>query len=146
MKSAVDPQYALVVGDTMLRAVALGLALIHGGYAILLTLHGESLWALSVYDTAKSVLGGITFWIIIAVVASVTLIVGTFIRNEKVVGCGATISALWLAFFATAFGIDAYNDPTPVALPGVVIYGGTAIIAAARVGAAMAVVRPYGAK
>lgn len=137
MRPAADPVKSITAGDVMLRVVALALAGFHGGYGFLLTVYGDALWALPPYDAAKTMPGGTNTWAVIAYTSSILLLVGTIKRKETVVAIGAAVSALWLSFFATAFGIDALDDPTPLALPGIVIYGSVTFIAAARLGTAL---------
>lgn len=137
MKRAADPVKVITAGDVMLRVVALALAGFHGSYGFLLTVYGEALWGLPTYDAAKAMPGGTNTWAVIAYTSCIILLLGTIRRSERVVAVGAAISALWLSFFATAFGIDAIDDPTPVALPGVAIYGSVTFIAAARLGTAI---------
>lgn len=140
MTPAADPYRALKAGDTMLSIVALSLATVHGGYGALILIHGKSLWALPTYDAALSFPGGQATWLVASLLAALLLLAGTVFRSEHIVGAGATASALWLSFFAAAFAISALDDTTPVALPGVIIYGGVALIAATR--AALALGRP----
>lgn len=121
----------------MERTVALMLATLHGGYGLLLATHGHDLWALSTYGPALSVPGGVVTWGVVAVAAAILLLVGTIIRRETIVGAGATISALWLMFFSIMFGIAAWQDGSTVALPGVLIYGCVAVLAAGRAGTAV---------
>lgn len=121
----------------MIGVVTLALAGFHGVYAFLLIRYGEALWSLPTYDTAKAIPGGIYIWIFFALTSSALLLIGWALRREAFAGAGATVSAVWLAFFAITFGVDTIDDPTPVALPGVAIYGSVALIAAARAGVAL---------
>lgn len=121
----------------MIGIVTLALAGFHGAYAFLLIRYGEALWSLPTYDTAKATPGGVYTWIFFALTSSVLMLTGWALRKEAIAGAGATVSAVWLVFFALTFGMDAIDDPTPVALPGVAIYGSVALIAAARAGVAL---------
>lgn len=141
MKTAVDPFKAIQAGKVMLTVTAAALALIIGGYAALLLTYREALWALPTYDSAKAMPGGVDTWIMAALIAAFLLVIGIISKREHLIGVGSTISSVWLFFFAFSFGMDAYHDPTPVALPGVVIYSGLALMAAARVGASAALRR-----
>ena len=132
-----DPRRDIAAGLVMERTVALMLATLHGGYGLLLATHGNDLWALSTYGPALSVPGGVVTWGVVAVAAAVLLLVGTITWRETIVGAGATISALWLMFFSIMFGIAAWQDGSPVALPGVLIYGCVAVLAAGRAGTAV---------
>lgn len=137
MSNAADPRKLISTGRVMLQVVALALAGFHGLYGLLLITFGEALWALPPYDTAKMVPGGVYTWAVIAVSSCLFLLLGTIRSSETLVAVGAALSAMWLSFFAIAFGVDSLDDPTPVALPGVVIYGSATFIATARLGAAL---------
>lgn len=132
-----DPASEFGAGDTMIGVVTLALAGFHGAYAFLLIRYGEALWSLPTYDTAKAIPSGVYVWIFFALMSSALLLTGWALRKEVIAGAGATVSAVWLVFFALTFGMDAINDPTPVALPGVAIYGSVGLIAAARAGVAL---------
>ena len=132
----VDSARGLSAGDTMIGVVTLALAGFHGAYAFLLIRYGEALWSLPTYDTAKAMPGGVAIWTFFALMSSAFLLAGWAFKRETIAGVGATVSAVWLTFFAITFGMDAIDDPTPVALPGVAIYGSVALIAAARAGVA----------
>lgn len=132
-----DPAKEISAGDTMIGVVTLALAGFHGAYAFLLIRYGEALWSLSTYDTAKATPGGVYAWIFFAILSATLLFIGWASRRETIAGAGATVSGVWLVFFAITFGMDAIDDPTPVAIPGVVIYGSVALIAAARAGIAL---------
>lgn len=132
-----DPRREIAAGVVIERTVAYVLAVLHGGYGALLALYGEQLWALRTYGPALSVPGGTRTWAVFAIGAAVLLVIGTALRRERIVGVGATISGLWLSFFAVMFGIAAIQDTTPVALPGVLIYTCVAVLAAARAGTAI---------
>lgn len=131
-----DPRREIAAGVVIERTVAYILAVLHGGYGALLALYGEQL-SLRTYGPALSVPGGTRTWAVFAIGAAVLLVIGTALRRERVVGAGATISGLWLSFFAVMFGIAAVQDTTPVALPGVLIYACVAVLAAARAGTAI---------
>lgn len=121
----------------MIGVVTLALAGFHGAYAFLLIRYGEALWSLHTYDTAKAMPSGVYIWIFFALMSATLLFTGWASKREAIAGAGATVSAVWLVFFAISFGMDAIDDPTPVALPGVAIYGSVAFIAAARAGVAL---------
>ena len=133
----VDPASEFGAGDTMISVVTLALAGFHGAYAFLLIRYGEALWSLPTYDTAKAMPGGVYIWIFFAILSATLLFTGWASKREVIAGAGATVSAVWLVFFALTFGMDAMDDPTPVALPGIAIYGSVAFIAAARAGVAL---------
>lgn len=132
-----DPRRDIAAGVVIERTVAYVLAVLHGGYGLLLARYGADLWALSTYGPALSVPGGVVTWGVVAMAAAAMLAVGTVLRRETIVGAGATLSALWLTFFAIMFGVAALHTGTPVALPGVLIYACVAVLAAARAGTAI---------
>lgn len=132
-----DPARAIAAGQVMERTVAYVLAVLHGGYGLLLAVHGQKLWALDTYAPALSVPGGVTTWGLVAIAAAVLLLVGTITRREAIVGAGATLSGLWLSIFAVMFAVATVRDGSTVALPGVLVYACMAVMAAARAGTAV---------
>lgn len=116
--------------------VAVALAVFHACYALLITIHDTDLWSLRTYSAALAVPGSPDTWAVVAAAAAVLLTVGTATGREAVVAVGAALSGVWLTFFALMFGIAAVGDPTPVAQPGVIIYGCAAAIAVTRAGTA----------
>ncbi|WP_264885664.1 hypothetical protein [Dietzia sp. NCCP-2495] len=116
--------------------VALALAVFHGCYSLLIVWHDTDLWSLRTYSAALAVPGSPGTWAVVAAAAAVLLIVGTVTGRERLVAAGAALSGLWLTFFALMFGIAAVGDTTPVAQPGVIIYGCAAVIAVTRAGTA----------
>lgn len=132
-----DPARAIAAGQVMERMVAYVLAVLHGGYGLLLAVHGQELWALDTYAPALSVPGGVATWGAVAIAAAVLLLVGTIIRREAIVGAGATMSGMWLSIFAVMFAVATVRDGATVALPGVLVYACMAVMAAARAGTAV---------
>lgn len=125
----------LAAGGVLLHAVALLLAMLHGGYAALLATHGRELWRLDTYDTARAVPGGITTWAVLAAVAALLLLAGTATRREALTGAGASVAAVWLGALALGFLGDYTEDHNVAALPGLLSYGCWGMLAAVRAGA-----------
>lgn len=118
------------------RVVAYLLAVLLGGYGALLALFGGSLWELDTYHAALAVPGGVVTWAVAAMVSAVLLLVGSAAELENIVGAGATLAAVWLIFFAIMFATSAATMGSPLALPGVLVYGVCGIVAATRAGIA----------
>ena len=116
--------------------VAIALAVFHASYAALIVWHDTDLWSLRTYSAALAVPGSPTTWAVVAAASAILLAAGTATGRERLVAYGAALSGLWLTFFALMFGIAAVGDPTPVAQPGVIVYGCAAAIAVTRAGTA----------
>ena len=99
----------VAAGVVLLNGVPWILTVFHACYGLFIVLYGESLWALQTYGPALSVPGGVVSWGVTSVLAAGLLVIGVSVRREKVVGVGATLSALWLTFFSLMFGIASVN-------------------------------------
>lgn len=100
-----------ITGLTSILATASGLSLI---------IQGQDIWALGVYDTAKTLPGSPGSWGIISVLAGVIMFAGMYLnpdhkasdphrRNRHLMKLGLGVGGAWNFFFAISFMDEAYK-------------------------------------
>ncbi|ANA86005.1 hypothetical protein BH766_gp35 [Gordonia phage Demosthenes] len=91
-----------------------------------LVIQGEAIWALGVYDTAKTLPQSPESWGLIAILAGILMFIGMYWGKHKVMKAGACIAGLWNFFFALSFCDEAYKGN--IAWQPVILYFITALV------------------
>lgn len=74
-----------------------------------LLVQGEPIWALGIYDTAKTLPGSPESWGIISILVGVLMFIGMYWGRRLFMKYGCLLGALWNFFFAVSFMDEAYK-------------------------------------